>query len=114
MAMAIDENRILAALYHSWSIVTAAQWMPENPAKGQCNVTTLLVHDAFGGDILKTPLADGHHFYNRIDGERMDFTASQFEQPIAYADIVTDRADAADGVTNHELTTLQNAFQKHY
>ena len=112
--MAVDQNRILAALYHSWSIVTAAQWAADNPARGQCNVTTLLVHDAFGGDILKTPLAEGDHFYNRIDGERLDFTSSQFAEPIAYADIVTNREDAATGATNHELSTLKAAFQKHF
>jgi len=112
--MAIDQNRILAALYHSWSIVTAAQWTPDNPANGQCHVTTLLIHDEFGGDILKTPLPEGEHFYNRIDGERLDFTASQFIEPIDYADVVTDREDAAQGATTHELATLKAAFQKHF
>jgi len=112
--MTIDQNRTLAALYHSWSIVTADQWTLDNPAKGQCNVTAVLVHDLFGGEILKTPLESGAHFYNRIDGERMDFTASQFAEPISYADIVTDREDAAGGATRHELTTLRQAFEKHY
>jgi len=112
--MAVDENRILAALYHSWSIVTSAKWQADNPASGQCNVTALLVHDEFGGDILKTPLADGDHFYNQIDGERLDMTASQFAEPIDYADIMTDREDAAQGATNHELATLKTAFHKHF
>ncbi|MFY0613270.1 MAG: hypothetical protein JXQ99_17185 [Hyphomicrobiaceae bacterium] len=112
--MKFDEHRVLSALYHSWSIVTAQQWSAENPAAGQCNVTALLVHDLFGGDILKTPLPDSEHFYNRIDGARYDFTASQFEQPIEYQDITTDRDDAARGATRHELTTLQKTFEKHY
>jgi hypothetical protein len=112
--MKFDQNRVLAALYHSWSIVTASQWTPDSPANGQCNVTAILVHDLFGGDILKTPLPDVEHFYNRIDGERHDFTASQFEEPITYDDIITDREDAARATTNHELATLSDAFQKHY
>ncbi|MGI9475932.1 MAG: YunG family protein [Hyphomicrobiaceae bacterium] len=112
--MKFDEHRVLSALFHSWSIVTAAQWSPDNPAKGQCNVTALLIHDLFGGVILKTPLAQGDHFYNRIDDARYDFTSSQFEQPIDYSDVVTDRDDAAQGTTRHELTTLQQAFEKHY
>jgi hypothetical protein len=112
--MKFDQNRVLSALYHSWSIVTASQWAPDNPANGQSNVTAILVHDLFGGDILKTSLPDGQHFYNRVDGERHDFTASQFEQPITYDDIITDQADAARATTNHELTTLNDAFQKHY
>lgn len=112
--MAVDENRILAALYHSWSIVTSAKWQADNPASGQCNVTALLVHDEFGGDILKTPLPEGEHFYNRIDGERLDFTASQFADSVDYADIETDREDATQGATSHELATLKAAFQKHF
>lgn len=112
--MKFDPNRVLAALYHSWSIVTASQWQPDNPASGQCNVTAVLVHDLFGGEILKMPLPDGDHFYNRIDGERHDFTASQFEQVITYEDIVSDRETAADSITSHELKTLKDAFQKHF
>jgi hypothetical protein len=112
--MKFDEHRILSALYHSWSIVTAAGWSKDNPAQGQCNVTAVLVHDLFGGDILKTPLADGEHFYNRIDGARYDFTSSQFAEPIAYADLPADRGAAAAGITRHELTTLRQAFEKHF
>lgn len=112
--MKFDEHRILAALYHSWSIVTASQWQPDSPASGQCNVTTILVHDLFGGEILKTPLEAGDHYYNRIDGARFDFTASQFAEAIDYADIVSDRAAAGAGVTRHEYTTLRTAFEKHY
>jgi hypothetical protein len=29
-----------------------------------------LVHEHFGGELLKTPLPEGDHFYNRIDGVR--------------------------------------------
>lgn len=63
------------------------QWLADNPARGQCNVTALVVHDMFGGEILKAEAPDGWHFYNRIEGQRRDLTASQFEQPIFHADI---------------------------
>jgi len=32
-----------------------------------------LIHDIFGCEILKTRKDNGWHFYNRIDGERIDF-----------------------------------------
>lgn len=35
---------------------------------------SLLIYDIFGGEILKTHSKSGWHFYNRIDGERVDFT----------------------------------------
>ncbi len=34
--------------------------------------TSLLIHDIFGGEILKTHMKKGWHFYNRIDGQRID------------------------------------------
>ncbi len=44
-----------------------------NPAKGQDSIISLLIHDIFGGDILKTQKKKCWHFYNRINGERIDF-----------------------------------------
>ena len=96
----------------SWSLTTASQWTPENPAAGQCNVTALLLHELFGGELLKTPLPAGDHFYNRIGGRRYDFTASQFSQPIAYTDMPTTRADAERSATGAQSAALRAAFQR--
>src|ERR1035437_2626405 len=41
---------------------------------GQDRLISLLIHDVFGGEILKTHKNKNWHFYNRIDGERVDFT----------------------------------------
>ena len=112
MMMRFDPDEVQSALRKLWSLSTARQWTPDNPATGQCNVTALLVHELFGGDLLKTPLAAGNHFYNRIAGRRYDFTESQFDQPIAYMDLPTSRADAERGATSDELTNLRAAFQR--
>ena len=61
---------------------------------GQCGVTALVVNDELGGDILKTDVNGAWHFYNRIDGKRVDFTMGQFESPISYDDIPSDRTEA--------------------
>jgi hypothetical protein len=111
--MSFDPDEVQRALREAWSLSTASQWTPDNPAAGQCNVTALIIHDLFGGDLLKTPLPVGDHFYNRIGGCRYDFTASQFDQPIAYTDLPTSRADAELGATNDELAELGAAFQRH-
>lgn len=92
--MSFDPDEVQSALSKAWSLSTASKWTPNNPAAGQCNVTSLLIHELFGGDLLKTPLPAGDHFYDRIGGRRFDFTASQFDQPIAYMDLPTNRADA--------------------
>jgi hypothetical protein len=44
---------------------------------------TMLLHDIFGGEILKTPEKGYWHFYNRIEGERIDFTASETGKDLA-------------------------------
>jgi hypothetical protein len=48
-------------------------WIPENPVDDHSRAASLLIHDIFGGEILKTPKKKGWHFYNRINGERIDF-----------------------------------------
>lgn len=114
MTMRFDPDDVQRALRKAWSLSTASQWTADNPAAGQCNVTTLLIHELFGGDLLKTPLPAGDHFYNRIEGKRYDFTASQFDRPIVYMDVPTDRADAEQGATRDQLAELRAAFQERH
>jgi hypothetical protein len=110
MKMRFDPDEVQSALRKSWSLATARQWTLENSAAGQCNVTALLIHELFGGDLLKTPLPAGDHFYNRIGGRRYDFTESQFSDPITYVDLPTSREDAERGATNAQLAALRAAF----
>jgi len=110
--MKFDHDEVQSALRRSWSLATAVPWTEEKPAAGQCNVTALLVHELFGGELLKTPLPAGDHFYNRIEGRRYDFTESQFERPITYADLPTSRADAERGATSTQLAALRAAFRR--
>ena len=100
------------ALRRSWSKSSAQQWTADNPALGQCNVTALLIHEVYGGELLKTPLPDGIHYYNRVHGERIDFTASQFDAGLAYADISTNRLEVERGASDEEYKALKSAFLK--
>jgi hypothetical protein len=61
-------------------------WSTENPLWGQCAVVALLAQEIFGGELLRATLggtiyaAGGSHYINLIEGERIDFTAGQFQQ----------------------------------
>lgn len=110
--MSFDPDDVQRTLRKAWSLATARQWTAGNPAAGQCNVTSMLIHELFGGDLLKTPLPTGDHFYNRIEGKRYGFTASQFDRPIAYMDLPANRTETAQGATDDELAELRAAFQK--
>lgn len=110
--MKFDESQLRSALARAWSLETAKQWTPDTPAAGQCNVTTVVAHDLFGGDILKTSLPDYDvdHFYNRIDGVAVDLTDSQFSAPVSYADEPASREDAMQCVLESEYETLRAAL----
>lgn len=59
-------------------------WRPDNPARGQCGVTALVVQDLLGGDLILGEVhvdgaKVGHHYWNQLpDGTEVDFTAGQF------------------------------------
>lgn len=46
----------------------------------QSSVISQLIYDIFGGEILKTHKRKSWHFYNRVDGERIDFTKSEIKK----------------------------------
>jgi hypothetical protein len=59
-------------------------WQPDNPSRGQCGVTALVVQDLVGGDLIlgEVFVGDakvGHHYWNRLpDGTEIDLTGDQF------------------------------------
>jgi len=112
-----DEPTVRDALKKAWSLETAVQWTAENPALGQCNVTAAVVHDLFGGDVLRTRYPTFWHYYNRIDGTVVDLTDGQFtwpgalfEAPSSYDDELSDQTSAMDGIPQREFATLKAAL----
>jgi hypothetical protein len=96
-------------------------WTPNNPALGQCASTALLVQDKFGGEILCAviPGKFGSHYWNRVDGQELDYTRSQFpaETVIPPGQLVdrgyileSDRAVAAGTPERYQL--LCDSFQR--
>jgi hypothetical protein len=69
-----DRMIVQEALNRTWALENCPGWAPYNPADDQSSVTSQLIYDIFGGEILKTHKKSGWHFYNRINGERIDFT----------------------------------------
>jgi hypothetical protein len=96
-----------------WSKESSSKWTPQNPAAGQCGVTSLVVHDLFGGEILKTPTQEGWHFYNRINGQRYDLTESQFAEKIRYEDIPSSREEAFADTNAEQYDYLRKSVMKH-
>lgn len=75
-----DRMVVQEALKRSCEPDNTPGWTANNPAGGDDSVISLLIHDIFGGEILKTHKKEGWHFYNRINGERIDFTGSEIDR----------------------------------
>lgn len=71
-------------LLRCWSRETCASrmrddWSERNPTLGQCSITSVLVQDLLGGEVLGVPLnGGGVHCFNELGGFRFDLTSEQF------------------------------------
>jgi hypothetical protein len=97
-----------------WSAETSsppASWSTDNPAKNHCSVTSLIVNDYFGGEIVSTRTVGGTHFYNIIDGTRWDLTISQFSEPIPFEDTPSSRETAMADTTTEKYRALSDRLR---
>ena len=103
----MESTQLARVLKKSWSLKTSSKWTSDNPAEGQCGVTSLVVNDLLGGEIYKTRLPAGWHFYNMIDRERYDFTSSQFKESIQYQDVASNRSEAFQDTNYNQYDELK-------
>ncbi|MGI4857137.1 MAG: YunG family protein [Janthinobacterium lividum] len=97
------------ALLPVWAGDTASPtdaWSTTTPARNHCSVTSLIVQDYFGGEIMMTKTSGGTHFYNLIDGTRWDLTVSQFAEPIPFDDVPASRALALADTSEEKYALL--------
>jgi hypothetical protein len=85
---------------------------PENPPEGQDTLISLLIHDVFGGEILKTRMKKGWHFYNRVDGEKVDFSNPENSPSIEdkFEDIPASPDEPCRYVVKEDYTTFFMRF----
>ncbi len=76
----VDKTIIQNALNCTWGIDDNPIWSPLNHLNGQSSLTSYLIHDIFGGEILKKRKDAGWHFFNLIDGRYVDFTALDIDK----------------------------------
>lgn len=83
-------QEIAAALRMSWAAETAFEetdWSEINRARGQCVVSSLVVQDYLGGELIRFAIDEGNlhetHYMNQLsDGTVVDTTASQYTVPV--------------------------------
>ncbi len=96
----MTREQLVEAVEASWTKATSADpslWSADNPSRGQCDVTSLVVLEYLGGDLQLAPVFQGedqveHHYWNLLeDAEVLDLTRRQFQdgQRIGDAEVVT-------------------------
>lgn len=83
-------QQLTQALHSSWGADTCfdtSEWTEGNAARGQCTVSSLIVQDYFGGELLRYQVNEGDlsekHYCNVLDdGTVIDTTGSQYKNPV--------------------------------
>jgi hypothetical protein len=79
----------------------------------QTSLISLLIHDVFGGEILKTHKKKGWYFYNRIEGKRIDFTGSDLNKSsdeLQFEDIPSSPDETYPYFENEDYSTFLMKF----
>ncbi len=105
-----EVQAVHTALRQAWSTCSSSKWTADDPAAGQCSPTALVVQEHFGGAILKTPFDGAWHFYNRIGGQRFDFTAEQFGVAPVYEDNLATREEVLLDCPEEQHAALARGF----
>lgn len=79
----IELFKTLRSSWDARSAYSSNDWTAENPARGQCAVSSLIVQDYFGGEIMRYQATHPSgktekHYANLIEGTLVDTTRSQF------------------------------------
>ena len=111
-ASPLDLYRVLLQIWAADTASPTGAWAEANPAQNHCSITSLVVQDHFGGELLSTRTVGGTHFYNVIDGTKWDLTVSQFAEPIPYDDIPASRNDALDDCSVAKYVVFSDRVMK--
>jgi len=102
---------VLEILKKCWSLNSNAKWNIDNPVRDLSGVTALVIQDVFSGDILKTKVNKEWHYYNLIDGNRVDFTELHSSGQIYYTDQKCNRIEAVLDTDLEQFLYLSTEFR---
>lgn len=90
------------------------EWTPENPALGQCAVTTLLLHEIYGGTILFNK--EWNHFWLKLpNNQDLDITRDQFtDAPLYMEGTKVSRSRLLKGHTKERYELLREKYMKKF
>ena len=95
-----NRSIVQIALKRTWESDNNPGLTPYIPADNESSVISQLIYDIFGGEILKTHNKRSWHFYNRINGERIDFSTSDTKR-LSYGNHFEDIPASIDEINNY-------------
>jgi hypothetical protein len=104
-----DKYIVRKAIRQSLTPDFNAGWQYYSHTDNQDGLVSLLIHDIFGGEILKTHKRKGWHFYNRINGERIDLVRSEFNKSPgrkSFEDLPSTPEETLDYVPQEDYSTF--------
>lgn len=116
-------RKVTRALQESWDKNTSSvsdEWSGNNPSRGQCVPSSLVVQDYFGGDLKRVHALGGTvdetHYFNRLDdGTVIDITASQYASlaPVVFTEKPVDLGAAQCRTTREYVLKNQRTFARY-
>jgi hypothetical protein len=73
----VNSRFVKEALKRTWESDMTSDLPPVRSAADRSCEISMLIFEIFGGKILKTRYRGGWHFYNQINGKRIDFTKAE-------------------------------------
>ncbi len=91
------------------------EWTKENPAWGQCAVTTKLLFDMFGGNVVMGYFHHNketrRHYFNQVNGFTIDFTVVQFDLLDSFTLIATGNTNPDNLITDDWMLKRFHLFK---
>jgi hypothetical protein len=104
---------VFEALQRSLNFNSDKKMQSGDPSTGQDTLISLLIHDIFGAEILKTHIKKDWHFYNRINGEVIDFTMTEtrkLKNNPGFENIPSTPDETSDYVDQNDYSTFMMSF----
>jgi hypothetical protein len=109
----LNKMFVYEALKRSMTFNPVKKMHSGDPSTGQDSLVSLLIHDIFGAEILKTHTKRDWHFYNRMDGEVVDFTMTDTKKSgdsSGFENIPTSPDETLDYVDQNDYSTFLMSF----
>jgi hypothetical protein len=101
-----------------WNTVSSDKIPESGPLKeSQDPFISTLIHDIFGAEILKTHNKKGWHFYNRLNGERIDLAAAEIQNSVdenTFEDIPSSPCEASDYFAREDYSAFLMKFIREF